>query len=85
MKTMWHVVKAPTGKYAKVRTSNLKLIPKSWNILLRGSTRRLYKHDGSLSTRAEGLMTIKNHLHVKELETSHYYDTGILIGKIVGK
>ena len=84
MKTLWHVVKAPTGKYAKVRKSNLKLIPKTWKIIQRGSV-RFYLGDGGLTSRAEGLITIKNPVQVKELETGLYYDTGILIGKIVGK
>ena len=79
----WVVVKSPIGKFGKVRAENLKLIPKTWKIMTKTNCVFYFKN-GSLTERAQGLLTISNPTQVRELGDRFLYDTGLVIGKIYG-
>ncbi len=78
------VVKSPIGRYAKIRESNLHLLPKDWEVMPKHNL-RLYNASGGLQEKAKGLIEIKHKGTIKDLSNPIYYDYGMMIGKIVGR
>jgi hypothetical protein len=82
-KNKYFVVESPIGKFAKIRKKHLRLLDETWRIVPQGRV-DLYKKNGKLQEKAEGLMEITHPYHLDRLTDDYLYDTGKLIGKIVG-
>lgn len=80
---MLYIVKAPSGRYFRVRSKNLNLIPATWKLMTNRSASKFYHpKTGKIVKTMEGIKEIKSKKDIDIVGANYKTEFDLLFGRL---